>query len=81
MGEEVRSEKINDIGNIEVPTDGPVVLSAVLNINIKELDWDDSFADEDNIMFQILKGEEISLIIDDFWQVQIQFIHFLTQFD
>ena len=60
-GEEVRTEKINDIGNIQVPTNGPVVLSAVLNINIKELDWDDSFADEDNIMFQILKGEEISL--------------------
>ena len=44
-----------------MPTNGPVVLSAVLNINIKELDWDDSFADEDNIMFQILKGEERSL--------------------
>ena len=55
-GREVRNEKINDIGNIEVPLDTPVILSAILNINIKELDWDASFADENNIMFQILKG-------------------------
>ena len=58
-GEEVRTEKTNDIGSIHVPNNGPVVLSAVLNMNIRDLEWDDSFGDEDNIMFQILKGPRI----------------------
>ena len=54
--ESEREEIVADIENIEIPQEDATVLSAVLNINIEHMEWDESFLDEDNIMFQILKG-------------------------
>ena len=55
-----REAIVSDISDIIIPAEDPLVMSAILNIHIKDMDWDDSFADESGIMFQILKGIEIT---------------------
>merc|ERR1712062_852090 len=62
-----REAIVSDISDIIIPQEDPLVMSAILNIHIKDMDWDDSFADESGIMFQILKADVENALYDVYY--------------